>query len=84
MTPETKFRSLPELFTSVKESAARKEPRDYVTDSREFLHLLRLGEEKRHTVYLQNPIPDLPTLVVANHYVRPLYRRSLRLPSSFF
>ncbi|OGH14584.1 MAG: hypothetical protein A3H50_01510 [Candidatus Levybacteria bacterium RIFCSPLOWO2_02_FULL_37_10] len=66
------FRSSGDLFQAIKESAGLGRKRSYLDDSKKLLELKK-AEWENH--YLQDCIPDLPTLIVANHYSRtPLMR----------
>lgn len=73
MAIEQELNSLPQLFKLVKGSRDAGLKRDFLADTR--FGMERLGIEVPTPVCLENPIPDRPTLVVANHFVRPLIHR---------
>lgn len=83
MTAERPYlSSTKELFRVVAASAALEEERDYVVDSKAFLALENI---KWRTEKLPDNIPDLPTLVVPNHYGRSRVQRvRLSSPETFF
>ncbi len=72
MIAERPYSSTQELFRDVKSSAARGERRDHVVDSEAFLKLENI---KWRTKLPQHDIPDIPTLVVPNHYKRSWMHR---------
>lgn len=81
MIRERLYNSFGEFTAHVKKDAAIGNTRDFRADSELVLCLSEIGEENRIFEYMQNPDPDIPILVVANHFTRTILQRDRSLSS---